>query len=573
MFRFGTMFERVHSSGNRASSAAGDPSSSPRPRDGFRPKRRIVAIAAALVVLLTTAVATISPSAAQTPSEPKPPAAVAVGDSFISGEGAGDYLAVGDFGSSGGTFPGWTADNAHAYFCHRSANASIEVAALAGIDARFNISCSGGITRDMVNPSYTRDRGRNVEAQLDQLRDIATTHDIDLVLFGLGANDVGFTSAAQACVSGFLTDAYTGWWEGWINIWDPHATTRGACNSSNFPSRADVSRTTDDMTQALQDLVTTLEEIDTDGEHRIVIQNYVNPMPERFAAEYRSQNGRDDKRDKFRALARERYAAGCPIHESALPLAQSMTETLGDMVAEAQHRVLLNNPGADIVYLDVIDAFNGSHLCEQSNSPNGAFHTPVRALTSSGVPITSLSGKNKLDLQDMFDECDAHFQLCQESLHPNAAGHALLGQCLAGAWTANRPVVWCNGSGGRVSPIERGPRIDPNLSMRVSEGLDRNGNAVLVVDATWWAELFDAPGRTVQSTSVRINTGTTTLGTGSSNSGALSANVRCTGSSTTIYGSVTVTLDDGTRVNGSGSVRATCPGQPGGGGPIDQPKR
>jgi hypothetical protein len=112
--------------------------------------------------------------------------------------------------------------------------------------------------------------------------------------------------------------------------------------------------------------------------------------------------------------------------------------------------------------------------------------------------------------------------------------------------------------------------------MRVSEGLDRNGNEVLVVDATWWAELFDAPGRTVQSTSVRINTGTTTLGTGSSISGAISANVRCTGSSTTIYGSVTVTLDDGTRVNGSGSVQATCPGQSGGSGgsgPGGQPGR
>ncbi len=546
------------------------PTGFPKSRETeIRPQRLHKLMAAMLIIVAGTIAATV-PATARTA---KPSAAVAVGDSFISGEGAGNYLPVQDRNGVSEGFPGWGADNSHAYFCHRSANASIEVADLAGIDARFNISCSGGVTRDMVNPSYTRDRGRAVAPQLDQLRAIATTHDIDLVLFGLGANDTGFSSAAQACIGNFLTDAYTGWWEGWVNIFDPHSTTRGACSSGDFPSRADINQTTDDLTDALSELVTTLAEIDEDGEHRIVIQNYVNPLPERFASEYRTEDGRDDERDKFRGLARERYAAGCPVHEASLPLAQSMTESLGTMVAEAQHRVLLSHPDADIVFLDVIDAFNGSHLCEQSNSPTTAFHTPVRALTTSGVPITSLSGKNKSNLKDMFDACADHFQLCQESLHPNAAGHALLGECLAGAWTSRQAVVWCNGSGGRVSPLGRNPSIDPNLSLRVSGGLDRNGNDVLVVDASWWAELIDAPGRTVRSTSVRINTGTTTLGTGSSISGALSANVRCTGSSTTIYGSVTVTLDDGRRVNGSGSVRANCPGQSGGPGHVDPPMR
>ena len=39
------------------------------------------------------------------------------------------------------------------------------------------------------------------------------------------------------------------------------------------------------------------------------------------------------------------------------------------------------------------------------------------------------------------DTCITYFQTCQESWHPNAAGYAVLGQCLAGAAaTVNRTV-------------------------------------------------------------------------------------------------------------------------------------
>ncbi len=591
-------------------------------------RRRWHALLAALLLMAATTVATTVPASAQTepnPPESKPTAAVAMGDSFVSGEGAGGYLPVVDSSGAVSYLPdGWTAPSDEAYFCHRSPNASIEKAVLSDIDTKFNIACSGAQIFDIENNSIGRSdgKGRKVKSQFSQLEDIAATHDIDLVLFGVGANDARFTPSAEACIEGFLTDGYTGWWETHADIADDpgillqqlllpgtppqlaadRPTTKGACTSADFPSPDQAEPLTTKLTDSVQALIDKLADIDSDGEHRIVIQNYVNPMPERFADEYLTQNGRDDQRDKFRDLVDERYAAGCPVHVAALPLAQSMTESLSDIVAETQHRVLLNNPGADIVFLDVIDAFNGSHLCEQSGSPESALHTAVRARTINGDVVTALKGEgshslfryhdsvsrsdidlpfpvgfeDKKAIADMFSRCKGYRQLCQESLHPNAAGHALLGECLEGAWSAQHAVVWCNGSGGEVGVHGRAPTIDPHLSMRVSEGLDRNGNEVLVVDATWWAELFDAPGRTVQSTSVRINTGTTTLGTGSSISGAISANVRCTGSSTTIYGSVTVTLDDGTRVNGSGSVQATCPGQSGGSGgsgPGGQPGR
>ena len=73
-----------------------------------------------------------------------PTAAVAMGDSFISGEGAGSYQAVTDVNGVAQGFPGWTAANNNAFFCHRSANASIQVAQLPGISARFNLAWVGG---------------------------------------------------------------------------------------------------------------------------------------------------------------------------------------------------------------------------------------------------------------------------------------------------------------------------------------------------------------------------------------------------------------------------------------------
>ena len=120
-----------------------------------------------------------------------------MGNSFISGEGGG---AIGRHESSRCRpgFPGWSAANSNPYFCHRSANASIQVAALPGISQRVNLACSGAQPADMASPSSARPAGRTVAAQIEQLRAIARTGDIDLVLLGLGSNNSQFTFGGVA---------------------------------------------------------------------------------------------------------------------------------------------------------------------------------------------------------------------------------------------------------------------------------------------------------------------------------------------------------------------------------------
>ena len=94
---------------------------------------------AALLLAGGALVATAAPAAAALPT-----AAIALGDSFISGEGAGNYQPVVDQNGVAQAFPGWSAPNSNAFFCHRSANASRNQATLPGIQARFNLACSGG---------------------------------------------------------------------------------------------------------------------------------------------------------------------------------------------------------------------------------------------------------------------------------------------------------------------------------------------------------------------------------------------------------------------------------------------
>src|SRR5215207_6872559 len=147
------------------------------------PRFRPIMVAALLAV--TSAVTAVAaPATASLPT-----AAVALGDSFVSGEGAGAYQPVADINGVVQGFPGWSAANSNPYFCHRSSNASIQRASLPGIQARFNLACSGGQPYDMANASASRANGRTVTSQLDQLRAVAQTHDIDLVLIGLGSNN------------------------------------------------------------------------------------------------------------------------------------------------------------------------------------------------------------------------------------------------------------------------------------------------------------------------------------------------------------------------------------------------
>lgn len=409
-------------------------------------RRFAVPAALALVALTATAV----PAAAQAAL---PTAAVALGDSFISGEGAGAYQPVVDVNGQAQAFPGWSAANSNAFFCHRSSNASLLRATLPGIQDRFNLACSGGQPRDIASASNVREKGRTVASQLDQLRAVGRTHDIDLVLIGLGSNNTQFTfgDVAVKCANQFVADAWTGWWEFWAYIGGP--VPQAPCASGDLATPAQLSAAQTETTTAVREILRTLDEIDTDGVHRVVFQDYTNPLPFDLESNLHEEDGRADDRDKFRALGAERYRAGCPIHRASLAAGHIFSGGLGTLVSGVHSQLRSEFPNDDLVYLNVQRAFDGARLCEKPGSPGNALATPIRLMDGpTGNFLPDLAGYDKIAIQRIANSCVTYFQTCQESWHPNAAGHGVLGQCLSGAaTTASRSVQCVRQSSGAIT--------------------------------------------------------------------------------------------------------------------------
>ncbi|WP_106319261.1 hypothetical protein [Actinoplanes italicus] len=402
----------------------------------------LTAVLAAFVLFMPA-----SPAGAALPS-----AAVALGDSFISGEGAGAYQPVPDANGVAQGFPGWSAANANAYFCHRSANASIFRAELPGIAARFNLACSGGRPYDIASASSTRTGGRQVASQIDQLRAVAQTHDIDLVLLGIGSNNSSFTfgDVAIKCANRFIADAWTGWWEFWAYINGP--VPQQPCAADDLATAAQLQTATTETTAAVRELLTVLEQIDPDGQHRVVLQDYTNPLATDVLQSLVEEDNRQDDRDKFRALGAERYRAGCPIHRASLPAGHTFSTALGGLVTSVHNSLKADFP--QLVKLNVQRAFDGARLCETTTNPAATLATPIRVQDgTTGVFIQDLDGYDKIAIQRFANTCVTYYQTCQESWHPNAAGHGVLATCLTGAASTAAREVSCVRSGSGAITI------------------------------------------------------------------------------------------------------------------------
>ncbi|MEV7077828.1 GDSL-type esterase/lipase family protein [Streptomyces sp. NPDC093516] len=118
---------------------------------------------------------------------------VALGDSYMSGEGAGRYIA--------GTNDG--GDNE----CRRAPSAfAVKVAAAQdlGFDGLRFIACSGARTFNVVahsDDSKAKKQKGEPGTQIDQLKRLGPSLDPKLVIISLGGNDAGFSTIGAACIN------------------------------------------------------------------------------------------------------------------------------------------------------------------------------------------------------------------------------------------------------------------------------------------------------------------------------------------------------------------------------------
>ncbi|MBM7775077.1 lysophospholipase L1-like esterase [Actinokineospora baliensis] len=146
-----------------------------------------------LVLVLASAILIVLPGPAPAPSPPTgvPRVLVAMGDSTISGEAAGDYEAGTD-----GTNGNW---------CHRSRAASIHHTGLRSIDETINLACSGA-------PSAQVGLGDAVQytegSQAARLGALARQKRVVAILVAAGANDdPAFSHVLDSCVQAWLDQA------------------------------------------------------------------------------------------------------------------------------------------------------------------------------------------------------------------------------------------------------------------------------------------------------------------------------------------------------------------------------
>jgi lysophospholipase L1-like esterase len=144
----------------------------------------MVALAGGTLLTAGLLVVAGSASAAAAAAGSGPTAVVALGDSAISGEGAGAYE------------PG--TDGTGGDFCHRSTRALIQRTAIPGIQNTISLACSGAASSDVrINGTthYTE------PSQADRLRAVAQDNDVKMIVLQIGANDdPHFADTVLSCV-------------------------------------------------------------------------------------------------------------------------------------------------------------------------------------------------------------------------------------------------------------------------------------------------------------------------------------------------------------------------------------
>jgi hypothetical protein len=207
-----------------------------------------------LALLLVFVVATLglagdhrfpTPKPLPGPPEDAPNVIVAMGDSTISGEGAGDY----DDGTNG----------EKGNWCHRSPHALIHQVRLPGVTRAFNLACSGA-------PSAQVGLG-DVEqyteiSQSRQLAAIAARYRVVAVVVASGANDdPAFSHTLNACV------------QAWVGSDKPCSETIGP----QWKQR--INRMIPKVAGALRDIQTVLGNAGyARADYQLVVQSYAAPV-------------------------------------------------------------------------------------------------------------------------------------------------------------------------------------------------------------------------------------------------------------------------------------------------------
>ncbi|WP_209648667.1 GDSL-type esterase/lipase family protein [Kibdelosporangium banguiense] len=288
-------------------------------------------------------------AAPQAVADDRQTAVVSLGDSAMSGEGAGDYE------------PGTRGENGN--WCHRSVNSMIHRTQLA--ERTFNLACSGA---DSANVSLADTTHYTEGSQARRLIDIARTYRVTMVIVQIGANDEpAFADTLVGCI------------KEWFN---PFSSGCAPKLRQQWPGR--LAAMAPRVENALADVKSAMRQAGySDSGYSLVLTSYASPLTEKMDRVLHGPQGcpfkiNDAKYGRTEAVPQFNEALRGVASRSGARFLDFSRATEGREACsggsnssnEWQRRITVD-PYA-LVYggLDAI----GIHLAQESFHPNAAAH-------------------------------------------------------------------------------------------------------------------------------------------------------------------------------------------------------
>jgi len=313
---------------------------------------RVFGVALGALLVAGLAVAVPAASADQTVADDRQTAIVSLGDSAISGEGAGDY----ESGTNG--------ENGD--WCHRSANALVHRTAVA--DKTFNLACSGA---DSANVSLADTEHYTEGSQARRLIDIAREYRVTTVVVQSGAND-------DPQFADTMVDCILAWF-------DPFGSGCRKKLATEWPQR--LTAMAPKVESAIADVKSAMSQAGyAEGDYNFILTSYASPLTEQMDDVLHGPQGCPFKladakfgrtvavpqfSDALRGVASRSgvkfldFSRGSEGHEAC--------SGGGDSSTEWQNRVTVD-PWAWVTGgLDAI----GMHMAQQSFHPNARGHAQL----------------------------------------------------------------------------------------------------------------------------------------------------------------------------------------------------
>jgi lysophospholipase L1-like esterase len=352
--------------------------------------RRLVAVSGGslLAAGLLAAAGSASPAAAAPGSGPT--AVVALGDSAISGEGAGAYEAGTD--GTGGDF------------CHRSTRALIQQTTIAGIQNRISLACSGAASSDVRINGTTH---YAEPSQGDQLRAVARDNDVKMIVLQIGANDdPQFAGTVLSCI------------KAWAN---PFAAACSTALATQWPAR--VAAMAPKVEAVVNDVRTVMRQVGyADSAYQFVLQSYASPFTENMNPITHAFEG-------------------CPIRIVDARFAR--VQAVGQLSAAL--RGVAERTG--VRFLDLARATEGREACNQSTSTHW-----ITPLTVDVTTLLHSTDPAHIVQQSFHPNAAGHAQLgrCLTEFYGDGVTE---GSCLRGADGALHAVTGVTAPTVRAAPV------------------------------------------------------------------------------------------------------------------------